>query len=228
MKYLLFIFSLTTAIHSLGQKFDLKIDSVINLEIEKKIDRQILEIGYTKLVCVNYGISSTAYLFWKEGEKTYIQKFKDSEYDKVDVRRFKPVAFVDSVFFLFFKINDHQLTTEEVKPFQYQTDRTIATSHSCFRHFRLFTGDIVFNKYFDFFDLQEFDAEQIDYSKLSRERIEELRQMNWEVDTLYKNVPRRNINYKGNTELKLTEWDLILSKFIEKIESMNQFVEIRN
>ncbi len=228
MKYLLLIFSLTTAIHSLGQKFDLKIDSVINLEIKKKINRQILEIGYTKLVCVNYGIRSTAYLFWKDGDKSSIQKFKDSEYDKIDVRRFKPIAFVDSVFFPFFKVNGDQLTTEEVKSFQYQTDRTIVTSHSCFRHFRLFTGDIVFSKYFDFFDLQEFDAEQIDNSKLSRERIEELRQMNWEVDTLYKNVPQRNINYKGNTELKITEWDLILSKFIEKMESTNQFVEIKN
>jgi len=228
MKYLFFVFSLTTTIHSLGQKYDLQIDSVINLEIRKKINGQILEIGYTKLACVNYGISSTAYLFWNEGEKTYIQKFEDSEYDKIDVRRFKPITFVDSVFFPFFKVNGDQLTTEEVKQFQHQADQIIIRSHSCFRHFRLFTGDIVFSKYFDFFDLQEFDAEQIDNSKLSRERIEELRLMNWEVDTLYKYVPQRNINYKGNTELKITEWDLILSKFIEMIESTNQFIEIKN
>lgn len=228
MKYLLFIFSLITAIPSLGQKFDLKIDSIINLEIRKKINRQIHEIGYTKLACVSYGISSTAYLFWKEGEKTYIQKFKDSEYDKIDVRRFKPIAFVDSVFFLFFKVNGDQLTTEEVKSFQYKADRIVVSSHSCFRHFRLYTGDIIFSKYFDFFDLQEFDAEQIDNSKLSRERIEEFRLMNWEVDTLYKNVPQRNINYEFNTDLKITEWDLILSVFIEKMESTNQFIEIKN
>jgi hypothetical protein len=57
---------------------------------------------------------------------------------------------------------------------------------------------IFFNKYFDFFDLQEFDAEQIDNSKLSRERSEELRLMNWEVDTLCKNVLEGSVTLVGD------------------------------
>jgi hypothetical protein len=227
MKSLITLLGLTIVIPTFSQRFDLTIDSVVSVEIGKLKNRNVTEIGYTKLTCVNYGIRATAYLFWIENNRTYIQKIKDSEYDKQNPRRYHPIAFIDSVFFPFYLENFDSLVLENAKPFQAKPGQTTSTSHSCFRHFRVRTDKRTFDKYFDFFDLREFNSDQIDNSKLSKQRIEELRQRGWEVDTLYRNSPERNVNYQTNSELKIVKWDKVISKFIATLESTNPFVEMK-
>ena len=232
-----FIISVINLIYSFIQKLELKIDSTINLEIEKYKASNINEIGYTKLACINYGIRTTAYLFWNDGNNAYIQKFEDSEYDDKEVQKFRPVIIVDSVFFDFYKKNSTRLTSEEVKEFSYKPDSIdgtrihsyiITRSHSCFRNFRLFVKDKYLNKCVNFFDLKEYNEEQIDNSKLSEEHIKAIELEGFKVDTTYENTPIRNINFEINNTMKIVEWDLLLSKFIEKIESENEFIEIKN
>ncbi|WP_276368670.1 hypothetical protein [Chryseolinea sp. H1M3-3] len=224
-KYLILISGLMISISAFSQKFELSIDSIIDLEIEKHKTRNISTIGYTKMACVNYGITATAYLFWYENDKTFFQKFSDSEYDKNPVQRFRPIEIIDSIFFAFYNANGDQLLSEEAESFAYRSDSTrqlyVSRPHSCFRSFKVFTKGKVLHKYFDFFDLREFKEDKIDNSKLSKERIQELKQMGWEVDP-----PTRNINFETNNTLKIVEWDLLISEFIEQMETENVFVEI--
>ena len=84
-KCIVFISGLMISINAFSQRFELSIDSVIDLDIEKHKARNVSTIEYSKLACVNYGITSTAYLFWNEDNKTYLQKFSDSEYDEKPV-----------------------------------------------------------------------------------------------------------------------------------------------
>jgi hypothetical protein len=220
------------SISAFSQRFELSIDSAIDLDIEKHKARNVSTIGYTKLACVDYGITSTAYLFWNEDNKTYLQKFSDSEYDKKPVQRFQPFEIIDSIFFAFYNANSDQLVLEEVQSFAYKSDSPrqlyISRPHSCFRSFKVFTNGKVLDRYFDFFDLREFNEDQIDNSKLSKEWIEELKQKGWDVDTLYKNTPIRNINYELNNSLRIVKWDLAISEFIERMESVNEFIEIKD
>jgi hypothetical protein len=219
------------SINAFSQRFELSIDSVIDLEIEKLKTRNLSSIGYTKLACVNYGITATAYLFWNEDSKTFLQKFGDSEYDEKPVERFQPIEIIDSTFFAFYNGNSDQLAHEEVESFAYtsETNRQlyITRAHSCFRSFKVFAKGESLDKYFDFFDLREFNEDQIDNSKLSKEWIKELQQKGLDVDTLYKNTPIRNINYELNNTLKIVKWDLLISEFLERMESENEFVEIK-
>ena len=76
--------------------------------------------------------------------------------------------------------------------------------------------------------LRESDEEQVDNSKLSKERVAELNLRGWEVDTTYKNSPIRNINFETNNDLKIVKRDLLLTKFIDKIETVNEFIEIKD
>lgn len=236
-RYILFIFSLLISTSCSSQKFELEIDSIINLEIRKLEARKVNEFGYTKLGCINFGITTTAYLFWNEDNNSYIQKFEDSEYDNKNAQKYQPISFIDSVFFTFFKANRDSLIREKVKIFSYKSDSVfgdsyksyvITTSHSCYRNFKLNVGDIVFNKNFDFFNLREFDEDQIDNSKLSKEQITKINLRGWDVDTTYKNTPIRNINFETNNELKIVKWVLLLSKFIDTLESENEFIEIKD
>src|SRR5688500_14328750 len=112
-KYLILISGLMISINAFSQSFELSIDSLIDLEIERHKTRNVSSIGYTKLACVNYGVRSTAYLFWNADNKIYLQKFRDSEYDEKPVQRFQAIEIIDSIFFAFYNSNSDQLASEE-------------------------------------------------------------------------------------------------------------------
>ena len=47
------------------------------------------------------------------------------------------------------------------------------------------------------------------------------------TEIIHENYPKRNINFELNKELKLVEWDRILTEFIKKLESGNKFELIK-
>ena len=199
MKYILVIFNLIIVTVGFGQKFDLKIDSVIGVEIERLKRKNVSEVGYTKLACINYGIRTTSYLFWIDNENTYIQKFEDEEYSNSGLHRFALRLITDSVFFAFYKRNSEALISEEVKAFSSDPRTETIVSHSCYRNFKLFVNGSIFKKNFNFFDLEEFDGET-----------------------------KRNLSYTANKDLKIVEWDTTLSKFLKSLEDKEKFIEIKN
>ena len=215
----------------------MKIDSILNLEITELKTSGIKEIGYTKLTCINYGVSSTAYLLWKNENSTFIQKFKNSEYDNKSLQKFKPIKLNDSTFFSFYKKNKEKLNIENVEHFEYKPDSIVGNktyssritiSHSCFRNFVIKSGKENFDKEFDYFDLQEFDQEKVCASKrkYTKEEIKKWEERGWEgmeYEIIHENYPERNLNFEFNKESRIVEWDKIMTEFIKELESKNKF-----
>ena len=231
-------FLVFTSIQVFSQKFEMKIDSVIKLEIKKLNDKKVTEIGYLKFSCVNYGIRSRAYLFWSVNDLTYIQKYSDSEYQSDPVKKFEPIEIKDSVFFTFYKNNKENLFIEDVKPFNYKLDSIVGnkyystmstTSHSCFTNITMQIGDTHIQKYFDHYDLQEFDREKVYASKMTENDIAKWKERGWEIETdsIFENHPIKNIHFESNNNLKIVEWDKLLTDFIDKMESESKFEEFK-
>ncbi len=215
----------------------MKIDSILNLEIADLKKSGITEIGYTKLTCVNWGVYSTVYLFWTKENSTFVQKFKNSEYDDKSLQKFKPIRCTDSTFFGFYRHYEEKLNTEKAKHFEYKPDSIvgnktlsyrISISHSCYRHFIMKSNNENFHKYFNYFDLKEFDEKKVYASKrkYTKEEIKKWEEIGWEkmeYKIVNENYPKRNLNFEFNKELKLVEWDKIMIEFIERLESENKF-----
>ena len=224
-----------------SQKFEMKIDSILNIEIADLKTSGIKEIGYTKLTCINYGVYSTAYLIWKKDNATFVQKFKNSEYDNKSLEKFKPIKITDSTFFGFYRQNKEKLNNENIEHFEYKPDSIVGNkiysgrimiSHSCFRHFIIKSGNENFHKQFDYFDLKEFDKKKVYASKrkYTKEEIKKWKERDWEISEYRitnENYPKRNLNFDINKELMLVEWDKIITEFIEKLESENKFELIK-
>ena len=215
----------------------MKIDTILDLEIQELKNMGIDEIGYYKWTSINYGVYSTAYLFWSKDKSTFIQKFEDSEYDKNPVIKFKPIEINDSAFFNFYKLHKNKLKKENVEHFKSKPDSIVGNiihssrvtiSHSSYRNFVIKTDNENFHKYFDYFDLKEFDKKKVYASKrdYTKEEIKKWEERGWEgmkTKIIHENYPLRNINYELNKELKLVEWEKIMKKFIEEFESENKF-----
>lgn len=147
----------------------MKIDSILNLEITDLKTNGVTKIGYTKLSCISYGVYSTAYLIWVKDNSTFVQKFKNSEYNNKSLEKFKPIKLTDSSFFEFYRENKEKLNSENIKHFEYKPDSIVGNktysyritiSHSCFRHFIIKSENENFHKQFDYFDLNEFDQKK--------------------------------------------------------------------
>ena len=207
-KQILVVLFLIFSLNGLAQKYDMKMDSVVKQKIEMLISTHVNAIGYTKPSCIGYFPSSTAYLFWKNDKKTFIQKFKDGEFRKEPIRSFKPIQITDSVFFTFYSNNKTSIKSEKVERYKTKPDSisdnrayssVITTSHSCHRNFTILENKEYLKFYFDFFDLQEFHG---------------------------KGKTDRNLNYDSNIRTKIVEWDKLISEFLEKLESENDIKEI--
>jgi hypothetical protein len=219
----------------------MKIDSILDLEIQELKNMGIDEIGYYKSTFIHYGVHSTAYLFWSKGKSTFIQKFKDSDYNKNPVKKFKPIEIYDSAFFPYYELNKEKLNKENVEHFKSKPDSIVgnltyssrvAISHSNYINFVIKTDNKNFHKFFDEFDLKEFDKKKVYASKrnYTEEEIKKWEERGWEgmeTEIINENYPQRNINYDLNKELKIVEWEEIMSKFIEKLESENKFELIK-
>ncbi|MEY8847362.1 hypothetical protein AB9K26_00985 [Psychroserpens sp. XS_ASV72] len=215
----------------------MKIDSILDLEIKELKENGANEIGYTKSTCINYGVYSTAYLFWKINDSTFIQKFKHSEYNKDSTQKSERIQIIDSVFFSFYNIHEKSLKSENVENFKSKPDSIVGNmtyssrvtiSHSCYRHFVVKSGNENFHKQFNRFDLKEYNEEKVHASKrkYTKEEIKKWKERGWELDEykiIHENFPIRNINYQHNKELKIVEWDKVISKFIEYLETKNTF-----
>ncbi len=233
--------SILFSIQAFSQKFEMKIDSVLNLEIQDLIEKGINEIGYIKWTSNNYGGYPTTYLLWSNENSTFIQKFEDSEYDKNSIKKFKPIEINDSVFFSYYKLHKKELNKENVEHFRYKPDSIVGnknysgrilTSHSTFVHFVIKSENEQFDKQFNFFDLKEYDKKKVYASKrnYTKEEIKKWEERGWEgmeTEIIHENYPQRNINYDLNKELKIVEWEEIMSKFIGKLESENKFELIK-
>jgi hypothetical protein len=219
----------------------MKIDSILNLEIANLKTSGIKEIGYTKLTCINYGIASTTYLFWKKDNSTFIQKFNNSEYDDKSLEKFKPIKITDSSFFEFYRQNKKKLNIENIEHFEYKPDSIvgnkayssrITSSHSCFRRFVMKLDKENFDKQFDYFDLKEFDQKKVYASKrkYTKEEIKKWEERGWEgmeYEIIHENYPKRNLNFELNKKSRIVEWDRIMTEFIEKLEFENKFELIK-
>ena len=192
-----------------SQNFEMKIDSVIKHKIEYLKKENNEKIGYTKLSCIGHWPSSTAYLFWTKDNQFYLQKFEDGSLLKSPVKYYKPIQINDSIFFNFYLTNENQLKKERIERYKtkkdsivgdkiYSSVRTI--SHSCFRNFIIFKNSEFENYNFNFFNLRKYhDKTRTD----------------------------RNLSYESNIRTKLVEWDKLITRFIEKIESENDFTELK-
>lgn len=94
------------------------------------------------------------------------------------------------------------------------------------------TNNENFHKFFDEFDLKEFDKKKVYASKrnYTEEEIKKWEERGWEgmeTEIINENYPQRNINYDLNKELEIVEWEEIMSRFIEKLESENKFELIK-
>jgi hypothetical protein len=215
----------------------MRIDSILGLEIADLKENGAIKIGYTKSTCINYGVYSTAYLFWTINDSTFIQKFKNSEYDKNSTQKSKPIKIIDSVFFNFYTINKNKLKSENVEHFRSKPDSIVGNiiysgrvtiSHSCYRHFIIKSKNENFHKQFNYFDLNEYDKKKVYASKNknSEEEIKKWKERGWEVpeyNIIHENFPIKNLNFEYNKELKIVEWDKIISKYIEHLESKSIF-----
>ncbi len=236
VKNIIVLSSLLISIQVFSQKFEMKIDSILNLEIAELKTNGVTEVGYTKLTCINYGIYSTVYLIWTKDNSTFVQKFKDMEYDNKSLQKFQPIKVNDSAFFAFYKQNKEKLNNENIEPFEYQPDSIaenktysyrLTTSHSCFRNFIIKSDKENFHKYFDYFNLNEFDNKKFYASKrkFTQKEIKEWEERGWigmDSVIIHENFPKRNLNFDSNKKLKLVEWDNIITKFIQKLESENK------
>jgi len=235
------ILLLLLSIQAFSQKFEMKIDSILNIEIADLKASEVNEIGYTKLTCVNYGVSSTVYLIWKKDNSTFIQKFKNSEYNDKSFKKFKPIKITDSTFFEFYNQNKEKLNNENIEYFEYKPDSIagnkiyssrITTSHSCFRHFVIKSDKEDFDKQFDYFVLKEFDQKKVYASKrkYTEEEIKEWEERGWEgmeYEIIHENYPKRNLNFEYNKKSKIVEWDKNMTEVIKKLESEDEFELIR-
>jgi hypothetical protein len=219
----------------------MKIDSILNIEIADLKTSGIKEIGYTKLTCINYGVYSTAYLIWKKDNATFVQKFKNSEYDNKSLEKFKPIKITDSTFFGFYKQNKEKLNNENIEHFEYKPDSIVGNkiysgrimiSHSCFRHFIIKSGNENFHKQFDYFDLKEYDKKKVYASErnYTKEEIKKWEERGWDgmqTEVIHENYPELNLNYESNKELMIVQWDKIITELIKKLESENKFELIK-
>ena len=215
----------------------MKIDSVLNLEIQDLKEKGINEIGYIKWTSISYGVYPTTYLFWSNENSTFIQKFEDSEYDKNSIKKFKPIEINDSTFFSYYKLHKQELNKENVEHFRYKPDSIVGnknysgrilTSHSTFVRVVIKSENEQFDKQFNLFDLKEYDKKKVYASKrnYTKEEIKKWEERGWEgmeTEIIHENYPQKNINFNLNKELKIVEWEEIMSKFIEKLESENKF-----
>ncbi|MCL6294713.1 hypothetical protein [Jejuia spongiicola] len=215
----------------------MKIDSILGLEIQELKDNGIDEIGYYKQTSINYGVYSTAYLFWRKNKSTFIQKFEDSEYDKSSIKKFKSIEVDDPIFFNFYRLHKDKLNKEDVEHFKSNPDSIVGntiyssrvtTSHSSFSNFVIKTNNENFHKYFDHFDLKEFNKKKVYASKrkYTEEEKKKWRERDWEIGEyriVEENFPIRNINYQHNQKLKIVEWESVISEFIENLESTITF-----
>jgi len=225
------LLSLTTFI-TLGQKFQVKLDSIVENFITELKVKNVEHIGYMRLTCINYGIVSHTYLFWQRDKQTFIKKFVDSDYDDEHFEEYNQIEIDNDCFFGFYNKYRNDIIAEQVYAFSTKKDsivgnriysQEIQTSHSCYQNFLVLEPTQRLRRFFNYFDLRDYDHEQIDNSKLSKERILELSRESWEVDTAYKSVPVRNINHKHNIMLRIVEWDRVVSKLIDQLESQNRF-----
>jgi len=228
------------SIQVLTQNFKTEIDSILNLEIKDLKTNGIKEIGYTKVTCLNFGVYSTAFLFWKEENSTFIQKFKNIECVKNSLKKFKAIEISDT-FFNFYKQNKVNLDNENVEHFRSPQDSMlgnkiysgrVTVSHTCFRHFVIKSNNENFHKQFNFFDIREFDKEKVYAStrNYTQEEIKEWEERGWEgmeTEVIHENYPIRNINFEKNKVLIIVKWDEIMREFIEKIESQSKFKLIK-
>lgn len=234
IKNIILSFSVLISIQSFSQSFSQEFDSIIKFKIENK---NVTEIGYTELSCIGYSVYVEAYLFWVENNLTYIQKLKYSS-NKGGIKKYIPIKIKDSVFFAFYKKNKESLQKEKVTPFNYKLDSIVGSryygtmttmSHSCSTHFVISKDNEKFEKQFDHFDLEEFDKKKIYASNFTRRDMDESKKRGWEMetDTVFENHPIRNIHFESNNNLKIVEWDKLITEFIEKMESENKFEEIK-
>jgi len=166
-------------------------DSILNLEIRDLKVNGIKDVGYTKVTCRNFGIYSTAYLFWKEKEITFVQKFKSIEHKKNSLEKYKAIKISDTSFFNFYRHNKVNLENENVEYFRSSLDSIVenitysgrvSLPHTCFRHFVIKSDNDFFYKGFDYFDLKEFDKEKVYASKrnYTKEEIKKWEERGWE------------------------------------------------
>lgn len=224
-----------------SQKNELKIDSILNLEIINLKEAEVEFIGYTKLTCIGYGVYANAFLFWKKDTSTFVQKIEISKNNDGLLEKFRPIKIVDSSFFGFYRENNKDLIIENVQPFEYKPDSVfgskiyssrITNSHSCFRYFKVLSQNGNFEKRFDYFDLREVDSEKV-HSSIRNYTEEEIKL--WEergfegmvTEVVHKNYPKKNLNYHFNKSLQIVKWDKIISVFIEKLERDNKFELIK-
>jgi hypothetical protein len=225
-----------------SQRFEMKIDSIVDIEIQDLKKNEVNEIGFVKWTSIGYGIYSTTYLFWSMDNSTFIQKFENSEYNKNSLKKFKALEIKDSPFFSYYDVNKALLNKENVGNFEYKPDSIvgnmtyssrISKSHSNYSQFVIKTKNENFNKQFDYFNLEEFDQKKVYASKrkYTKEKIKKWEERGWEgmeTEVINETYPKRNLNFELNIELKLVEWDKIMTEFIEKLESENQFELIKS
>lgn len=234
IRNIILTFSFLVSIQSYSQNYSQKFDSIIKYEMESK---NVTEIGYTKLSCIGYNVYLEAYLFWTENDLTYIQKLKYSR-AKNGIKKYNPIKIKDFVFFDFYKNNKESLLNEKVTPFNYKLDSivgdkyysTISTqSHSCFTYFKIRIENEKFEKRFDHFDLEEFDKKKVYASNFTKKEMEESKKRGWEMETdsIFENHPIKNIHFESNNNLKIIEWDKLITEFIDKMKSENKFVELK-
>jgi hypothetical protein len=219
----------------------MKIDSIVDIEIQDLEQNGVSEIGFIKWTSIGYGIYSTTYLFWKIDNSTFIQKFENSKFNKNSIKTFKPLEIKDSPFFSYYDINKTELKKENVENFEYKSDSivgnriyssTISISHSDFSQLVIRTKNEKFDKQFDYFNLEEFNQKKVYASKrnYTKEEIKKWEERGWEgmeTEIIHETYPKRNLNFELNNELKLVEWDKIMTEFIEKLESKNKFEQIK-
>lgn len=210
----------------------------MNLEMSKKTD---CNVGYTRVNCIGYGSRAKAYLFWSDNKDTFVQKFEYLQNYNSSLQKFKPIKIIDTIFFSYYDKNYKNLENEIIKHFKFDSKNTqpnaistgyISRVHSCHRKFKIKTNETEFSKEFDFFDVEEFDKKKVYASKrnYTKEEIKKWEERGWEgmeTEMIHENHPKRNINYELNKELKLVEWDRILTEFIKKLESENKFELIK-
>jgi len=130
IKYFLFLTLVFFSFESYGQNFQLKIDSIVKLEIKALQNSGIDTLGFYRNTDVGYGYFSMTYLFWKKNDSTHIQKFKDLEFNREEFKKSKSVFIENSIFFNFYNINKASLDNEKVKSFRTKPDSSYTVSRN--------------------------------------------------------------------------------------------------
>jgi hypothetical protein len=150
---------------------------------------------YDPNICGANGIYFELYLFWKNGNDSYIKKYDNCG-------GFEPLPLSDSEPINFFEKNAKNLKVAEVRPYQTKPDsigvngivyKSISSvSHSSQRVFWFFSRSSQFKKRFIEYDLTS------------------------EVD-------QPNLHYKTNNELSIVQLNIICEEIIGEFESKNSF-----